>query len=337
MWVRFLPGRPKNNYETIMKLLLTTLLLLFFSTPNWAWQPTRPINVLIGFAPGSSNELSFRAVAQQVEQATGAKFVVINQPGADGLLSLNNLNESAPDGHTINIASEQNTWVMSDVLYPREMKFNPEGFTHTLGLSRSPLVIIAPADSLINTPRELVRLLETTTQPVNFAVGSSSHRLAYQYLLDNIKSRKDLIAAASYRSPGQAATDVAAKVVDFGIVSASLAQSLVATGKVKIISICGDRELSRLPGVPTMQAAVPGLEVYVGVSILLPPNTSQEIQKWYATHFASALRSDQSRRFREENLMFVDEQDLTPGGHRRTMMALRQKWLPIAQKMDFKR
>lgn len=317
--------------------LFTTICLLLFSASTWAWQPTHPINVLIGFAPGSSNELSFRAVAQQVEQATGAKFVVINQPGADGLLSLNKLNESAPDGYTINIASEQNTWVMSDVLYTREMKFNPEGFTHAVGLSRSPLVVIAPADSSVSTPRELVRLLETTTQPVNFAVGSSSHRLAYQYLLDNTKSRKDLIAAASYRSPGQAATDVAGKVVDFGVVSASLAQSLVASGKVKIIGICGDRGLSRLPGVPTMQATVPGLEVYVGVSILLPPNTDQEIQKWYVTHFASAIKSEQSRRFREENLMLADEQDLTPEGHRRNMMALRQKWLPIAQKMDFKK
>jgi tripartite-type tricarboxylate transporter receptor subunit TctC len=273
-------------------------------------------------------------MAQQVEQVTGAKFVVINQPGADGIVSLNNLNDSTPDGHIINIASEQNTWVMSDVLYSREMKFKPDGFTHTVGLSRSPLVIIAPADSSVNNPRELVRLLETTTRPVNFAVGSSSHRLAYQYLLDNIKSRKDLIAAASYRSP--AATDVAAKTVDFGIVSASLAQSLVASGKVKIIGICGDRRLSRLSGVPTMQATVPGLEVYVGISILLPPNTDQEIQKWYVTHFAAAVKSEQSRRFLEENLMFADEQDLTPDGHRRSMMTLRQKWLPIAQKMDFK-
>ena len=316
---------------------LFALLLAVASTFACAWQPTRPINVLVGFAPGSSNELSFRAVAQQVEQATGAKFIVINQPGADGIVSLNNLNESTPDGYTINIASEQNTWVMSDVLYSRETKFKADSFTHTVGLSRSPLVIIAPADSAVNTPRELVRLLETTTQPVNFAVGSSSHRLAYQYLLDNTNSRKDLIAAAGYRSPAQAATDVAAKVVDFGVVSASLAQSLVASGKVKIIGICGDRGLSRLPGVPTMHATVPGLEVYVGVSILLPPNTSQEVQKWYVTHFSSALRSEQSRRFREENLMFVDEQDLTPGGHRRTMLALRQKWLPIAQTMDFKK
>lgn len=318
-----------------MKKLLATVMLLA-SASVWAWQPTRPITVLIGFAPGSSNELSFRAIAQQVELATGARFIVVNQPGADGVVSLNNLYESPPDGHTINIASQQNTWVMSDVLYPREMKFRADGFTHTIGMTRSPLVIVAPVDSAINTPRQLVKLLETTTRPITFAVGSSSHRLVYQYLLDNTKSRKDLIAAASYRSPAQAGADVAAKTVDFGIISASLAQNLVSTGKVKVIGICGDRILARLPGVPIMDSVVPGLEVYVGVSVLLPPNTPAAVQKWYADNFANAIRTEQSRRFFEDNLMFVDEQDLTLEGHRRNMLTLRQKWLPIAQKMDFR-
>lgn len=314
---------------------LLAALLFCASASVWAWQPSRPITVLVGFAPGSSNELSFRAVAQQVEKATGARFVIVNQPGADGVVSLNTLNDSAPDGYTINIASEQNTWVMSDVLYAREMKFTPDAFTHTVGISRSPLVIIAPVDSAVSTPRELVRLLETTTRPVTFAVGSSSHRLAYQYLIDNTKSRRDQIAAAGYRSPGQAAADVAGRAVDFGIVSASLAQNLVASGKVKIIAICGDRPLARLPGVPTMQSVVSGLEVYVGVSILLPPNTPTAVQKWYVDNFAAAIRSEQSRRFFEDNLMLADEQDLTPDGHRRAMASLRRKWLPVAQKMDF--
>lgn len=319
-----------------MKNLFATL-FLFVSASVWAWQPTRPITVLIGFAPGSSNEVSFRAIAQQVEQATGAKFVVINQPGGDGVVSLNNLVEAAPDGYTINIASEQNTWVMSDVLYPREKKFTPDSFTYTLGISRSPLVIIAPIDSAVNTPQELVRLLETTTRPITFAVGSSSHRLAYQYLIDNTKSRKDLIAAAGYRSPGQAGVDVANKIVDFGVISASLAHVLVTAGKVKIIGICGNRALAQLPKVPTMDATVPGLAVYVGVSILLPPNTPRVVQKWYVDNFAAAIRSEQSQKFFQENLMLTDEQDLTPDGHRHNMMALRLAWLPVAQKMDFKK
>ena len=319
-----------------MKKFVAATLVALTAASAWAWQPSKPITVQIGFGPGSGNEVSFRAMAQQVEQVTGAKFIVVNQPGADGVTSLNNLIESPPDGHTINIASQQNTWVMSDVLYPREMKFTPDSFTYTVNIARSPLVIIAPADSPVNTPRDLLRALETTSRPITFAVGSSSHRLAYQYLVDNTRSRKDLLAAANYRGPAQAGADVAAKAVDFGIIPAAIAFNLVQAGKVKVIGICGDRTLTKLPGVPTMDAVVPGLHVYAGWSILLPRNTPPAIQKWYVDNFAAAIRSEQSRRFFEDNLMFPDERDLTPEGHRNRMMELRRVWLPIAQKMDFK-
>jgi tripartite-type tricarboxylate transporter receptor subunit TctC len=135
-----------------MKKFLTTALLALSTTAALAWQPTKPITVQIGFGPGSGNEVSFRAMAAQVEEATGAKFLVVNQPGADGMISINNLVESAPDGHTINIPSQQNTWVMGDVMYKDKIKFTPDSFGYVINIARSPLVIIAPIDSPANNP-----------------------------------------------------------------------------------------------------------------------------------------------------------------------------------------
>lgn len=317
-----------------MKKLLA-IFMLSATVSAWAWQPTKPITVQIGFGPGSGNEVSFRAMAQLVEQNTGAKFVVVNQPGADGVISLNNLIESPADGYTINIASQQNTWVMSDVMYPTQMKFTPDSFTYTVNIARSPLVIVAPIDSAVNTPRELVKLLETTTRPLNFAVGSSSHKLAYQYLISNTKSRKEYIQAASYRGPAQAGADVAAKVVDFGVIPAAIAYNLVKAGKIKIVGVCSDRKLAKIPDAQLMDTVVPGLHVYAGWGILLPKNTPPKVQKWYVDNFSAAIHDPQSQKFFEENLMFSDVRDLTPEGHHRNMMELRRTWLPIAQKMDF--
>jgi tripartite-type tricarboxylate transporter receptor subunit TctC len=317
-----------------MKKILATMLLAV-STTVWAWQPTRPVQALIGFGPGSGNEVSFRAIAAQVEEATGAKFVVINQPGADSVISLNNLIDAPADGHTINIASQQNTWVMGDVMYRDIMRFTPDSFSYTVNIARSPLVIIAPADSPVNTPKDLVRLLETTTRPLTFAVGSSSHKLAYEYLISNTNSRRDLIRAASYRGPSQAGTDVAGSQVDFGVIPAAIAYGLAQSGRVKIIGICGEQKLAKIPDVPLMQTVVPGLNVYAGWSILLPRDASPEVIKWYVDNFSRAIRSERSQKFFEDNLMFSNEKDLTPQGFRSNMMELRRVWLPIAQKMDF--
>lgn len=321
-----------------MKKLLTAVFAagaaMFYSTA-WAWQPEKPITVLIGFGPGSGNEVSFRAMAAQVEQATGAKFVVTTRPGADSVLSLNELVRAAPDGYTINIASQQNTWVMADVTARDVRQFTPDSFEYTVNIARSPLAIIAPVDSNVNTPQDLVRLLETTTRPINIAVGSSSHKLAYQYLVERTNARRDLIQAISYKGPAQAGTDVAGSQVDFGIIPAAIADSLVKSGKVKFIGLCSERRLARIPQVPLMESVVPGLNVYAGWGILLPRGAPPQVITWYVDNFARAIRSEQSQRFFEDNLMFMDERDLTPVGYQRNMMELRRVWLPIAQSMDF--
>jgi len=318
-----------------MKKFLTTALLALTTTAVWAWQPTKPITVQIGFGPGSGNEVSFRAMAQQVEEATGAKFLVVNQPGADGMISINHLVDAVPDGHTINIPSQQNTWVMGDVMYKDTIKFPPNSFRYVINIARSPLVIIAPADSSVNTPQELVRLLETTNRPLSFAVGSSSHRLAYEYLVQNTKAKRNLIQSVNYRGPVQAGTDVAAKSTDFGVIPAAIAQTFVNNGKVKIIGLCSEKKLAKMPSVPLMSSVVPGLNVYAGWGILLPKNTPPEITKWYVDNFAKAVRSEKSRQFFDENLMFMDERELTPQGYKESMLALRRVWLPIAKKMNF--
>lgn len=321
-----------------MKKILTAVIAacaaVFWSTA-WAWQPQRPITVLIGFGPGSGNEVSFRAMAAQVEQTTGATFVITGRPGADSVLSLNELVRAAPDGYTINIASQQNTWVMADVTGRDVRQFTPDSFEYTVNIAKSPLAIIAPVNSPVNTPQELVRLLETTDRPINIAVGSSSHRLAYQYLVEKTRARKDLIAAVSYKGPSQAGTDVAGGHVDFGIIPAAIAENLVKSGLVKYIGLCSEQRLAKIPQVPLMDSVVPGLYVYAGWGILLPRGTDPEIVRWYTDNFSQAIRSDTSRRFFQENLMFIDERELTPQGYRDSMMRLRRVWLPIAQNMDF--
>jgi tripartite-type tricarboxylate transporter receptor subunit TctC len=279
--------------------------------------------------------MAFRAVAEDVERRTGANFVIVTRPGADSVISLNELVRSKPDGYTINIASQQNTWVMADVLQRSVKEFDADTFTYTVNIAKSPLAIIAPIDSAINTPADLVRLLETTDRRLTFAVGSSSHKLAYEYLINRTKSRKDMITAASYRGPVQAGADVAGKHVDFGIIPAAVAYKLVQAGLVKYIGLCGEQKLSKIPNVPLMDTVVPGLHVYAGWGILLPKNTPAKVAQWYSENFRAAIRGNRAQRFFEDNLMFVEERELTPEGYRKSMQDLRRVWLPIAQQMDF--
>ena len=83
-----------------MKRLL--VILFFIPLITWAWQPTRPVTVVIGNAPGAGNELAFRKLASIINR-TNKKlvFVVENRAGADSVIAMNHLAQALPDGHTI--------------------------------------------------------------------------------------------------------------------------------------------------------------------------------------------------------------------------------------------
>ena len=148
-------------------------------------------------------------------------------------------------------------------------------------------------------------------------------------------AKKDMITAVNYTGPAPAGVDVAGGQVDFGIIPAAVAYNLVKSGKVKYIGIFGEQRLARIPDVPLMQIVVPGANVYAGWGILLPKGTSPEVVKWYTDSFTRAIRSTEAQRFFDDNLMFVEERELSPQGYKRSMLELRRVWLPIAQKMDF--
>jgi tripartite-type tricarboxylate transporter receptor subunit TctC len=139
----------------------------------------------------------------------------------------------------------------------------------------------------------------------------------------------------SVRPKVQAGADVAGGHTEFGIIPAAVAYTLVKAGKVKYIGLCGEQRLDKISHVPLMDTVVPGLHVYAGWGILLPRDTPKEIAQWYTENFRTAIRSEKAQRYFQDNLMFVEERELTPEGYKQSMMNLRKIWLPIAQKMDF--
>jgi tripartite-type tricarboxylate transporter receptor subunit TctC len=101
------------------------------------------------------------------------------------------------------------------------------------------------------------------------------------------------------------------------------------------VGLFGEQRLSKIPTVELMQTVVPGANVYAGWGILLPKHTPPEVVGWYTDNFVRAIRSEAAQKFFADNLMFVEERELTPKGYRDSMLALRRVWLPIAQSMDF--
>lgn len=320
-----------------MKKLLTILLLLPCLT--FAWEPTKPVNVIVGNTPGAGNEIAFRKLAEIV-QKNNPKFVyyVTNIPGADSVVANNKVLEAPNDGYTINLPSHMSSYVTNDIWEKRIKKYNYNSFTDVLTMGKSPLVLVASPLSKVDTPVDFVRRIHTSTSPINIAIGGGAHRTAFEYLIYSAHGNKDLVKPIKFNGPAPAVQSVAqydGKIgTEFGIMPIAVARPLVEAGKVKAIGFTGTRTMPQYPDVPLLNTVAPGINVYAAWSIQLPPNADKEIVEWYQREFSKAVRSEEYKVWRRANVVFYEESELTPDGLKKHMEELRTTFLPVLNKLD---
>jgi tripartite-type tricarboxylate transporter receptor subunit TctC len=92
--------------------------------------------------------------------------------------------------------------------------------------------------------------------------------------------------------------------------------------------------MPQYPNVPLLNEWVPGINVYAAWSIELPKGTPPDVVAWYQKNFADAVRSKEYREWREQNVVFYEESELTPVGLRKHMDELRATFLPVLKTID---
>lgn len=313
-----------------MKKLLAILLLLPALT--FAWEPSKPIKVIVPTAPGAGNEMAFRAVASVVEKSGKATFIIENRAGADGNIGMNQLAESPNDGYTIAVPACQSTFVASDIHYKNIIKFNPMDFTLVTNIGKSPLSFVARSTSTVSNFPALISTMKSG-RPVVFAVGGAAHRLAIEYLIDKIGADRKNVTIVEYKGPLPAVTDVAGGHAEFGVMPIAVSNTLMPTGKIKLLALAGEQTVPAYPRVTLAKDTIPGLNVYGCWNVVLPKGTDPAIQKWYVDHFVPALKTAEFKRWADENQVVIDTKNLGPVALRKDMEQLRAQWGPYVRQM----
>ena len=319
----------------IKKLLIAALLVPVLA---FAWEPTKPVTVVIGNTPGAGNEMAFRKLAEIVQKRNpNFVYVVQNIPGADSVIANNKFLEAANDGYTINLPSHMSSYVTNDIWEKSIKKYNYDSFVDVLTMGKSPLVLVASPRSGINTPQEFIKYIQSG-RTINVAIGGGAHRTAFEYLMSKGNGNKDTVKPIKFNGPMPAVTSVASydgkTGTEFGIMPIAVAKALVDAGKVKPIGFTGTQKMAQFPNVPLLRDVAPGINVYAAWSIQLPPGTNRDIVEWYQQQFSAAVRSREYAEYREANVIFYAEDELTPAGLKRHMDDLRAAFIPVLSKID---
>lgn len=317
-----------------MKHIIAALLLA--PALAWAqWTPNKTVNTTIGFAPGSGNEISFRKASDIVmKQNPGVSFLVETRPGADAAVASNGFMSAPSDGLHLMVPSHMSLFVTNDIWQKDIKRFEYNSFKPAVTLGKSPLVLVASSKSAVNTPQEFVKYI-TNSRPVNIAVGGGAHRMAYEYIVSRVKADPKLIQHVSFNGPAPAVQSVASydgkTGTEFGIMPVAIARPLIESGKVRPIGLTGGPKLKALPNVPLLSDTIPGLKVYAGWVVVLPPQTPNIIVDWYVDKFSRAILTKEYQDWAEQNYIIIDRDELNPRGVMAYAEELRTAFAPIAR------
>jgi tripartite-type tricarboxylate transporter receptor subunit TctC len=246
---------------------------------------------------------------------------------------MNHFARQPADGYTIAVPACQSTFVAADIHYQHMITYVPMELSLITNIGKSPLAFVASSTSSVNSVDQLIREVQSGQRDINFAIGSAAHQLAFEYFVAQTGASKDRVQSIPHNGPMPAVTAAAGGHAEFAIVPTAVANTLLPSGKIKILGIAGEQPLSAFANTPLMKDSVPGLNVYACWNIVLPKGAAPEIVKWYTDTFVAALNSKEYSTWADRNMVSIDRNAQGPENLRRDMTALRAQWQPYTAKM----
>lgn len=254
-----------------------------------AW-PTKPIQVIVPFPPGSVDAKA-RIVTERVAKILGQPLVMVNKPGAGMRIGTEQMLRSAPDGYTIGVAVQSNTWV-SPAIDPAA-SYSAKDMT-MLGIGfESPMILAASPKSAVRSVDDLLRAARAHPGKLNYAAptGGSAFRISFEILKSLTGTDFTFVP---YRGLALALQDVAGGQVEFGFADSG-SIPLIKDGRLRALAVAAPKRMPLLPDVPTFAELGIALEAQPWLGFAAPAGLPPAVERRLAEAFAEALRSPEVR------------------------------------------
>ena len=262
----------------ILLLVVTTFFLPgIVLSAQAAEYPSKPVTIIVPMAPGGARDLQCRAFAAFAEKTLGKPFVVVNKPGASGMIGMLAGAQAAPDGHTLTGSSTSDIgaveWELANGRKPAVTRhdFVPLG-TFTV----SPTLVAVPYNSPWKTVADLVR--EVKAKPGHYAFCSggmynATHLSAEVF----IRATGLKVRHVPYPGGGASVSALVGGHGDFGCPSISSSLYLARGNKLRILAVQSDKRCRLIPDIPTVKELGIDAEFPTWQGILAPAKTPRPI------------------------------------------------------------
>jgi tripartite-type tricarboxylate transporter receptor subunit TctC len=255
--------------------------------------PSKPIRIVVPFAPGGPTDLMARALSKMLTQSLGQQVLVDNKPGGGGLIAFGEIAKAAADGHTIAFPSI--LAVTNPALVPNYPYDLTKDFQAVTVVGFIPHLLVVRADSPYKTLAELIAAAKDKPDTLSYASsgnGTSAH-LAAAMLIDRAGIK---VAHVPYRGANPALQDLLAGQTHFMFLDTTLALVQIKAGKLRPLAIAPARRLNSLPDVlPVAEQGYPGYDIRAWYGLMVRSGTPPGIVQRLHEEVRRALASNEIR------------------------------------------
>jgi tripartite-type tricarboxylate transporter receptor subunit TctC len=261
-----------------MRVAAAVLLLsVLASLPGHAQEfPTRPVTIVVPFAPGGAGDILARLIGPRLEQRWGKSVVVENRPGGGSVVGALAVARAAPDGHTLMIAPSA-TMAVNVTLY-KSLPYDPTADFIPLALAaQTPFVLVVNPNIPVRSVRELIQYVKDRAGQVSYATSGAGvpHHL-YAELLKSMTGIQ--MSPVVYRGSLPALNDVVAGHVPLMFVDLGPGLGIIQAGRVRPLGVSTKTRVPNIPDVPPIaEAGVPGFDAASWQMIVAPGKTPRPV------------------------------------------------------------
>jgi tripartite-type tricarboxylate transporter receptor subunit TctC len=238
--------------------------------------PTRPIRILVPYAPGGIADIAARLVGAKLSEAFGQQVVVENRPGGNGFIAVEGAAKAAPDGYTLVMVTTGdvaiNPALFKDVPYDVDRDLAP-----IATVSDAPLVLATNAESPYKSVADVIAAAKA--KPDALAVGTPGYGTVNQLVLESMALNTGTkFVHVPYKGGAPAAQALVAGDISLGVVASSSVAPHVATGKIRVLAITTGKRSPLNPDWPTLKEQGAGdIDASNWTALLAPKATPQSV------------------------------------------------------------
>ncbi|WP_374664443.1 Bug family tripartite tricarboxylate transporter substrate binding protein [Ramlibacter sp.] len=250
--------------------------------------PDKPVKIVVGFAPGGTNDILARLIAVKLQEKLKQGFVVENKPGANSSIGNDFVAKARPDGYTLLVSSSggltTNPILMKNLPYDPAKDFEPIALLGTF-----PLVVTVPATLPVKNFAELVQFAKTQPEgKLNHGTPTTSFVLVAETLTEKTGMKFNHIL---YKGSGPVVTGLIGGEIQVGVLDSPAVVAQVRGGKLKALAVTTGKRSAALPDVPTVaEAGYSGYDTPIWTALVAPKGTPEPVLATLRTAVAEILK-----------------------------------------------